>query len=278
MEPLLPEMLPAALRPMVEDIARRMQVPLDFPGVVAAAALAGMVGHRACVQPKQHDCSWVEMGNLWGGIVAEPGSMKSPVLTAVIAPAKELQAEWRREYEAARWEHELAAEAADLELQAWKKEMVKPGQRKRPRPSGPPEPPAERRLMAQDATFDSLHAMLANNPGGLFIFRDELAGWLAGLERQGREQERTFCLEAWNGNSPYTMDRVGHGSIHVPHTCLSIFGAIQPSRLRGYLAEALRGGPANDGLMQRFQLLVWPDPHGTAWRYSDTAPDAAAAR
>jgi Protein of unknown function (DUF3987) len=38
-----------------------------------------------------------------------------------------------------------------------------------------------------------------------------------------------------------------------------IFGGIQPGRLRAYMADALKDGPSNDGLMQRFQLLVCPD-------------------
>jgi len=40
------------------------------------------------------------------------------------------------------------------------------------------------------------------------------------------------------------------------------------------LAEALEDGPSNDGLIQRFQLLVWPDTE-PAWQYVDRAPDAA---
>jgi hypothetical protein len=35
-----------------------------------------------------------------------------------------------------------------------------------------------------------------------------------------------------------------------------MLGGIQPGGLRSYLAEALADGPSNDGLIQRFQLLV----------------------
>ena len=40
-----PELLPASLRPLVEDVAERMQVPLDFPAIAAIATLAGMTNH-----------------------------------------------------------------------------------------------------------------------------------------------------------------------------------------------------------------------------------------
>jgi putative DNA primase/helicase len=39
--------------------------------------------------------------------------------------------------------------------------------------------------------------------------------------------------------------------------------------------DALEDGPSNDGLIQRFQLLVWPDTTPD-WKYVDRPPDAAA--
>ena len=39
--------------------------------------------------------------------------------------------------------------------------------------------------------------------------------------------------------------------------------------------DALKDGPSNDGLIQRFQVLVWPDTTAD-WTYVDRAPDAAA--
>ena len=69
-----------------------------------------------------------------------------------------------------------------------------------------------------------------------------------GTRQAGREQERAFFLEAWNGDSPFTVNRIGRGSVHVPAACVSLFGNIQPSRLRSYLSDAITGGPGGDGL------------------------------
>jgi putative DNA primase/helicase len=57
---------------------------------------------------------------------------------------------------------------------------------------------------------------------------------------------------------------------------MSMLGGIQPGRLRSYLVDALEDGPSNDGLIQRFQLLVWPDT-GPEWTYVDRPPDPASA-
>ena len=49
------DLMPESLRPLVKDVAERMQVPLDFPAVAAIATLAGVTNRRACIQPKRND-------------------------------------------------------------------------------------------------------------------------------------------------------------------------------------------------------------------------------
>jgi hypothetical protein len=275
-----PGLLPASFRPMVEDVADRMQVPLDFPAVVSVAALAGVCGRRAVILPKERDTSWLVVPNLWGAIVASPGMMKSPVISTVTAPVRGIEADWRADYADTMREFEAAEERAKLNAAVWA-ENYKRAAKKQQEPPTKPESdvikPSQRRLIAVDATFESLQQLLSENPAGIFVLRDELTGWLASLEREGRESERAFYLECWNGDSSFTLDRIGRGSIHAEHCCVSLFGGIQPARLRAYLADALRDGPSNDGLIQRFQLLVWPDAMGE-WTYQDRAPNNAALR
>jgi putative DNA primase/helicase len=54
-------------------------------------------------------------------------------------------------------------------------------------------------------------------------------------------------------------------------------GGLTPARLRFYLVDVLEDKATNDGLMQRLQLLVWPDVP-PSWKYIDRLPDAAAAQ
>lgn len=274
------ELMPESFRPLVKDVAERMQVPMDFPAVAAIATLAGVTNRRAVIQPKRNDHTWTVVPNLWGGIIAPPGMLKSPVLSCMTQPARAIEGEWRKAHEQDEQDYQTAQESRKLEIAAWEQEYKKAA-KKRDNKERPPKPefllaqPVLRRLITSDATFESLHCVLSENPAGLFLLRDELTGWLAGLERQGREQERAFFLECWNGDAAHTIDRIGRGSVFVPHACVSLFGGIQPARLRSYLADALRDGPSNDGLMQRFQLMVWPDT-SPAWRYVDRQPDTNA--
>jgi hypothetical protein len=92
-------LLPEPLRPLVVDIADRMQVPMDYPAVITMLSLAGAVNRRAVIQPKKIDSGWTEPANLWGGIVGPPGIMKSPVIHACTNPLVRIQTGWRAEYQ-----------------------------------------------------------------------------------------------------------------------------------------------------------------------------------
>jgi putative DNA primase/helicase len=105
------------------------------------------------------------------------------------------------------------------------------------------------------------------------LYRDELAGFFANLDRPGAEGDRQFYLECWNGNGRFIVDRVGRGTTWVEGLCLSIIGTLQPGPLERYLQGAIARGGEADGLIQRFQLLVYPDPI-PEWSFVDTKPDA----
>jgi hypothetical protein len=273
-----PPLMPSALMPLVEDTAERMQVPLDYPAVVTVISLAGATGRRLRIQVKAEDSSWIVVPNLWGGIVAPPGLMKSPVITAMTKPLREIEKLWRADYESAAGDYGDQKEEMEIRRAAWKeqcKSAYKSGKDAPTRPDDSIKEPVCPRLITQDATFERLHEIMRDNPAGILVIRDELSGWLATLDKFGRESDRAFFLSAWNGDTGYTMDRIGRGSIHVEACCVSMLGGIPPARLRGYLSEALQDGPTNDGLFQRFQVLIYPDAL-QEWCYVDRAPNRLA--
>src|SRR5712692_2026401 len=64
-ETITEDLLPVSFRPLVSDVAERMQTPADYPAVVAVLCLAGVVNRRAVIQPKVNDTSWIVVPNLW---------------------------------------------------------------------------------------------------------------------------------------------------------------------------------------------------------------------
>ena len=250
------DFLPLCFRPWVKDVSERTQTPPDFAAAAAVFALAGSVNRRAEVQPRQRDTTWIETLNAWGAIIARPGFIKSPVIHEMTRPLHEIEAEWRASYrDEKRAFDELVAEYKQ-NFRDWSKE------KKGNRPVPPIEPRA-RRLVTSDSTAEKLHEVMIDNPAGMCVISDELTGWWSIMEKRGREGERQFHLTAWNGYSSYTMDRVGRGSVHAPHVCESVFGGIQPASIRRLLETQDR----DDGMIQRTQIMVWPD--STGWRLVD---------
>ena len=133
----------------------------------------------------------------------------------------------------------------------------------------------ERRFITNDTLYEKLGELLESNPRGLMIYRDELHGLLASLDKPGQEAARTFCLQSYEGNQSYTFERIGRGTVHIPRMCVAMLGGIQPGRLEEYVRDAVTGGSADDGLLQRFGLTVWPDI-GSEFVYVDKCPDSAA--
>jgi len=275
------ELLPPILRRRVADIAERMQCPPDFPAVALMVALSSIVGRRVGIAPKRAD-NWTVIPNLWGALIGRPGIMKSPPLKEATKPLEILQARAAEHFKQLGTEHKAATMVADESERVAKeaiRKMLKEGksaaasERAEAAVDAGHVAPTCRRYIVNDTTVEKLGEILNENPHGVLLLRDELNGFFRTLERQGHESDRAFYLESWNGDGSFTYDRIGRGTLHITGACLSILGSIQP----GPLADLVRGlrGSGDDGLLQRFQLAVWPDA-SREWYNVDRAPDAEA--
>ena len=273
-------LLPDSLRPWIEDIAERVQCPPDFPAVGAMISLAAVVGRKIGIRPKRRD-DWLEVPNLWGAIIGRPGVMKSPALRESMRPLKKLEAKALKgfEDELREWQrgHELFKLKRETEKSRIKKAYGK-GNAIDPDALADEfadDEPHARRYVVNDCSVEALGEILRYNPNGTLAYRDELIGLLKSLDKEGNEGARGFFLSAWGGTDSYTFDRIGRGlNMRIEACCLSLLGSIQPAIIGGYLRQAVVGG-GGDGLLSRFQLLVWPDIAGE-WRDIDRWPDTEA--
>lgn len=272
--------LPASLKEWVKDIVERMQCPLDFVGVTVMSALGTVIGRRVGIRPKKQD-DWTEYPNLWTCIVGRPGVMKSPAMSAALAPLNSLSAQASRQYHEDRTTYDAHVQLHAMRAEAQKKNLAKklaanPNADVQIDEIEAPTAPTLKRYMVNDATVECLLDICIENPQGICAYRDELVALLKSLDREGQESARGFYLTGWNGNSSHTSDRIGRGrNLRADAVCLSMLGSTQPGRIAEYLRAALGGGIADDGLIQRFGLLVWPDIGGK-WQNIDRWPDGAA--
>lgn len=257
-------------------------LPLDlFPGrwprwIARAAAAAGAPpDYVACallpvVGAAIGNARWASPWDGWKhppvvnvACVGLPSAGKSPAINAVAEPMAALEADLNEDFEERMREWRTARQEAKERRIAWEaevKEAVKRGTAPPPEPLGAREPdqPWKRRTCSTDPTMEAARDLSAANPRGLLLHRDELAGWIAGMDAYGNAKAgaaRAFWLQAYEG-SRWTADRVkdGDNARDVPHLTWAIVGGIQPDRLATLL---LHGD--DDGLSARF-IYCWPEP------------------
>jgi hypothetical protein len=262
-----------------------MQCPVDFIAISLLTVTASIIGAGCGIKPKQED-DWLVIPNLWGCLIGSPGAMKSPAASVAIDLIQKLEDQARNSYleELQAYENEL--EIYKIQREATKSEISKAHKKNLLREHNSkfgnidhlkesfqhlqePEKPKRTRFKSNDATVEKLSEILSENPRGLLLVRDELMGLLTAWDKIGREGDRAFFLEAWNGKGSHTTDRIGRGTVDTKNMCVSILGTTQPDKLMRYLYGALNGN--NDGLVQRFQLLIYPDQSN--WKLVDRKPN-----
>lgn len=276
-------LLPEPLQPWGRDICERVQCAPDYVGVAIMAGLGSIIGRKLGIRP-QACTDWTVTANQWALVIGRPGVLKSPAMEAALSPLKRLAAHATEAHKGAMQDYQTAAKLAKLKGEEGEKSARKALSKDASADVSllladtEFEAPALKRYMANDSTAAALGELLRQNHNGVLVFRDEMVALLKSLDREDNAEARGFYLTGWNGDSAFTFDRIGRGlNLHIPAVCLSLLGSTQPGRIAEYLRMAVKGGAGDDGLIQRFGLLVWPETGG-AWRDCDRWPNSEARR
>ncbi len=274
------DFLPENFQPFVKDVAERMQCPRDYVAAAIMTAAGATIGRRVAIKPKPKD-DWVVTANIWAVIIGEPSSKKSPAISGALQPLHKIEKREveknearQKDYKDALAEYKLRKSVAD---RAFKKELDNnPNFDAKADLPEEPTPPNLVRLIVADTTYEALGEILVQNPLGTMVHRDEIMSLLISLDREENAAARAFYLSAWDGNQSYTFDRIMRGHLHIEAMCLSLLGSTQPSKVKEQISYSLKGGAGDDGFIQRFSLMIWPDQPRT-WRNVDRHPDHDAA-
>jgi len=280
----MPEgIIPEPLRPWIADIAYRMQCPMDYVASTAIVMFASLIGSGCGIRPKQKD-DWLVIPNLWGCNIGSPSLMKSPSMNEALKPlsrleviSKESHDDDTKRHEADILEYKASHKAINGKIESaaksGKHDDMELAKQKFLNLDEPPEP-IWQRYKTNDATIEMVSVLLSQNKRGILVVRDEIMGLLNSWEREDKSVDRAYYLEAWNGYGSYTTDRIGRGTIHTENMCVSMFGNTQPDKILRYLMKAIKGD--NDGLLQRLQILIYPEENKSNWNLVDEKPDITA--
>jgi putative DNA primase/helicase len=183
------EFLPEAIAPWVNDIAERLQCPVDYVAVAAITALGSVIGRRVGIKP-QAKTDWSETPNLWGMFIGRPGMLKSPAMMEALKPLHFLEAEAAKENEIAAQAYAVGIDAYKLRKRVMESLEKKALKNSKGEKSGigfalgdEPKEPLPVRYRTNDSTYEAVGELLIANPTGILIERDELVSLLKHLDR-----------------------------------------------------------------------------------------------
>jgi hypothetical protein len=259
----------AAWADWIKSAADAAAAPPDYVAAPLLAAASALIGHARWAQATP---GWVEPPHLWVGAVGDSGSSKSPGADCLLRDVlPEIETRMLGDFPDRLRDWKAAAEAHKAAQQHWKHAVRKALKQGYPPPAPlpaetTPHEPQAPRLRQNDVTVEKVASLLATAaPKGLLIVRDELAGWILGLNNY-HAAGRAFWIEAYGGR-PFRVERqTSPYPIVVPRLAVSVSGTTQPDKLAAMFKDA------DDGLLSRF-LWTWPEP--LPFRLGKTIPAAA---
>lgn len=216
---------PTRFRQFVEDAATALHVEPQLVAFVALAIMSGAIGNSTAVSPRP---GYTVNLFLWGIVIAESGSGKTPVMSTLMRHIERLQAQEHLAYDQQITGYRLAQNNDE---------------------AATPERPTLTHLFVSDCTVESLSTVYENNKRGIIIHTDEIARLILGLDQyHGRGNDRQHYVELFNGGS-WKIDRKSGGRM-ITNTGAAIIGGIQPNRM----PDVFKENSFDDGLLPRFLL------------------------
>ena len=241
--------------------------PPDYVLAALLASTSALIGHARWAQAAP---GWSEPPHLWLGAVGDSGTGKSPGADCLMRDVlPDLERRMLADFPDRHREWLASVEFGKAAEERWKSDVREAQKRGAPAPLPPvaaslAEPQAPR-LRQTDVTIERVATLLAAAaPKGLLVVRDELAGWIDGMNAYN-DAGRAFWVEAYGGR-PYRVERQKHPEpIVIPRLAVSVYGGTQPDKLAALMLAG------DDGLLSRI-LWVWPEP--LSFRLGTTAPRA----
>lgn len=239
----------------VTEAAHASACPADYVTAPLLSSASALIGNARWAMATP---GWAEPPHLWNGVVGDSGSSKSPGADCLLRHVlPEIEKRMYADFPDRLREWQAAAEIRAAKREAWKAEVRDANKKGNPPPLPPVQDderqPQAPRLRQNDVTIEKVATLLATaSPKGLLVVRDELAGWLLGLNNYN-DSGRAFWIEAYGGR-PYRVERQKSPEpIDIPHLTVAVYGGTQPDKLAELFADG------DDGLLGRFSWF-WPDP------------------
>ena len=167
------DVLPAKLQEIVNEANATLGFPKDYIAGSMLTAMAAVIGNTHSAEAM---AGWKEYAILFVALVGCPGVCKSHPLSYLMQPLIDHDAGKAAQFAEALKRYNAAMELPPKERAANGYELN-------------PAEPRRVRFMMQDVTNEAVHRILSENPRGLILMYDELAGWVKNFNRYNSGSE-----------------------------------------------------------------------------------------
>ena len=253
-------------------VARASEVALEVGCDPVVPLAAGLAAVSAAVDKRtmlKINDTWRVPPTVWLMTVGNPSDKKTPGSKPMLAPLSRIELEDTDRYKA----EMMTWRGAEAKFKADMAEFLKRAESNEPIPENeapfevkplPPEPQSLR-LVVMDTTTQKYVTMSAGRQRGFLLYLDEMAKWMEKLSDKRTTDDRGCWIRGYE-TGPYSMDRIGTGTIMVENLALSIYGNCQPEVFRRSLPNL-----SADGVMQRFLPICIDPTNNKMWQ--DALPE-----
>ncbi|WP_281951399.1 DUF3987 domain-containing protein [Nitrosophilus kaiyonis] len=253
-----PELLPYPIKEYFKDVSQRLYLPFEEVATAGFAFLSNLITDKLCLIPT-NDISYKIIPNLWGCIIAEKGTRKTPLFQAFSNPIYQKHFRYVEIFKEEQERYEMRIKALESKRKALIKAEAENNDEKIEEmkeaihnlEKKTKNKPKSRYLILTDTTKEKLTDVLSTNSQGILIFQDEITRIIYSFVKD--PEMRSLILESWSGASKHTIGRINRGDVNIEKLTIGLFGGIQPE-LYKQLVLAQEDNIAS-GFNDRFQLL-----------------------
>ncbi len=218
--------------------------PMEFFAVSILTAVGSAIGNSHVLKTFE---GYINKANLYVLLVANPGLNKSAPLETAFAQLRRIQAALYEVFKknAKRMQTDIAflkGDSRDITKVLGENEENEKN-----------EENIYIKPIMQDSTIEALIGQLANNPHGITVVVDEIAGFLNSFDRYNKGNDQQTYLSLWQG-SQISRDTLLRGSIEVTNPFVAIIGTIQPSEFNKSFKDKIA-----NGFLDRFIIVFLSD-------------------
>jgi len=228
------DIFPAELQTYIKACNESLNNSIDYMACSLLFLTSIIIGNSLELEVKR---GWKESANLWMSLVGRAGVGKTPSISSITFPLSRLNnIEIKKHIEdAQKYENYMNMSEKDKAM------------------SSVVEKPKKTQFIVNDVTLEALVELHNENPNGIGVLKDELAGFFKDMNKYREGGDLEHWLSSWSGKE-INLNRKTAKSSFVEKAYLPIMGGIQPSILDSFHTDENK----DNGFLDRM-LFTFPE-------------------